>query len=548
VSRRMRRALSRRAEDRGFSLVEVMVALSLLTISAAAAVPLLLSAASASRTSKFVTQAKGLAQQRVEQMRNLPYHVDAAPAYPRVDLLDLYYPNLTAASGTTLLNVASGYVTTQTRLAEEPASGPFYRTVVSAASLGSDFTRFRQVVDVQYLTNTRAPVTPASTYDRQAQGNDVPPSLYVGVTVITGYLKPGSSGTTSTYKLYTQISDSSIAAAEVASQARASALRLTSQLDGGQLVNEAGIVNAEGSRANGASASFSAQGGTMFQNPGVTVTGAELVRGAPPDLGTASATLGRRSLVNGDACTVTCLGVTRVDNGLVSVSGSLPRVGTESAPVTAGVVRDVYGVRFSNAPTLATLALRANEPLVFMSEVTGNDLALGTAYLDATANGTGHLAKSVATAKTQLVQMFPTTFTPAGRGVVEVELRSSSLSCLAGTGGPTATGTFEAYVSYYSWATKSYVTLPVIKNGGTDVLSALDPATIQVGPTQFLSDYVGTWSNLTSARTTVAGTSVTSALEGIVSITTVATRTNDPTSTIGVRIGSLSCYAEDTRP
>jgi prepilin-type N-terminal cleavage/methylation domain-containing protein len=542
----MRKALSRRAEDRGFSLVEVMVALSLLTISAAAAVPLLLSAASASRTSKFITQAKGLAQQRVEQMRNLPYHVDATPAYPRVDLLDLYYPNLTAASGSTILNVASGYVTTQTRLAEEPASGPFYRTVVS--SLGSDFTRFRQVVAVQYLTNARAPVTPGNTYDRQVQGNDVPPSLYVGVTVITGYLKPGSSGSTPTYKLYTQISDSAIAAAEVASQARASALRLTSQLDGGQLVNEAGIVNAEGSRANGATASFSAQGGVMFQNPGLTVTGAELVRGAPPEVATGSANVGRRSLVNGDACTITCLGVTRVDNGFVSVSGSLPRVGTESAPVTAGVVRDVYGVRFSNAPTLATLALRANEPLVFMSEVTGNDLAIGTAYLDATANGAGHLAKSVATAKTQLVQMFPTTFTPAGRGVVEVELRSSSLSCLAGTGGPTATGTFEAYVSYYSWATKSYVTLPVIKNGGTNVLSALNPATIQVGPTQFLSDYVGAWSNLTAASTTVTGSSVTSNLEGIISITTAATRTGDPTSTIGVRIGSLSCYAEDTRP
>lgn len=542
MSRRMRKALRRPAGERGFSLIEVMVALSLLTVVAAAAVPLLLSAASAARTSKYVTQAKSLAQQRVEQMRNLPFHVDAAPAYPRVDLLDLYYPNLTPATGTTVQNATSGYVTTQTRLPGEPA-GPFYRTVVG--DLGTEFSRFRQIVATQYLTKTRAVVTPPTAYNRQAQGGDVPPSLYVGVTVITSYT---SGAKRPAYRLFTQIADSNAVAAEMASQARASALRITSQYDGAQLLTEAGIVNAEGSRANGATASFSAQGGLMYLNPGATVKGAELVRGGPPDVGTAATSMGRRSLVNGDACTLTCIGKTRIENGFVSVSGSLPRVGTESAPVFSGVVRETYGIRFSNDPAVSALALRVGEPILRTTEITESNLAVGTAYLDATANGAGHLVKAVAGARTQLIQLFPTTFTPSGRTVVEIELRQSQLSCLAGTGGPSATGTFEAYVRYYDWNSGTYVTLPVIKNGGTDVLASYNPSTIRVGPTQFLSDYIGTWSNLTAPQTTIAGTSVSSTLEGIVSITTVPTRTADPTSTIGIRVGSLSCYAEDTRP
>lgn len=542
MCRPMRRLLRRPAGDRGFSLIEVMVALTLLTIVAAAAIPLLLSAASASRTSKYITQAKSLAQQRVEQMRNLPFHVDAAPAYPRVDLLDLYYPNLTAASGTTLANATSGYVTTQARLEGEP-TGAFYRTVVT--NLGADFTKFRQVIATQYLTKNRGVITPAATYNRQAQGADVPPSQFLGVTVITAYVQ---SNRTTTYRVFTEISDARTPTAEIKSQARASALRITSQLAGAQLVTEAGIVSAEGSRANGSTASFSAQGGLMFLNPGESVKGAELVKGAPPDVGTSSASLGRRSLVDGDACAVTCIGKTRVDNGLVSVSGSLPRVGTATAPVTSGVVRETYGMRYSNGADNVAMALRPGAPIVRVTEADSGDLAIGTAYLDATPNGTGHAVTAAATARTELVQLFQTTFTPVDRGVVEIELRSASLSCLAGTGGPAAAAAYEAVVSYYDWATGSYVTLPAITNGGTNVLSAYDPGTIQVGPTQYLSDYIGSWSSLTGADTTTVGASVTSSLEGIVSITTAPTRAADPSSTIGIRVGSLSCYAEDTRP
>lgn len=540
----MRRALRRGAGERGFSLIEVMVALTLLTVVAAAAIPLLMSAASAARTSKYITQSKSLAQQRVEQMRNLPFHVDAAPSYPRVDLLDLYYPDLTASSGTTISNVTSGLVTTQTRLKGEPTAGAFYRRVIT--SLGPEFTKFRQVVATQYLDKNRLVITPATGYNRQAEGLDVPPSQFVGVTVITGYLKTPTS--TPTYRLFTEIADGRAPAPEISSQARTSALRITSEVGGAQLVSEAGVISAEGARANGATASFSAQGAIMFLNPGTTVKGAELVKGGPPDVALTSASLGRRSLANGDACSMACVGKTRVDDGYITVAGSLPRVGTSTNPVTAGVVRETHGIRFNNDAMVDALALRLGEPVIRVAENDDPSLALSSAYLDATPNGSGHLVTSATTAKTEVVHLFPTTFTPLGRSVVELELRSSALTCKAGTGGPSATGTFEAVVRYFDWTAQAYVELPLIKNGGTNVLSAYDPTLIQVGPTQRLSDYIGSWSNLTAAETTVTGSSVSATLEGIISITTAPTRTGDPASTIGVRVGSLSCYAEDTRP
>lgn len=544
----MRRALLRRtAGERGFSLIEVMVALTLLTIVAAAAIPLLLSAASAARTSKYVTQSKSLAQQRVEQMRNLPFHVDAAPSYPRVDLLDLYFPDLSASSGTTIKTVTSGLVTTQTRLPGEPTTGTFYRRVIT--NLGTDFAKFRQVVATQYLDKSRKVIAPDATYNRLAEGFDVPPSQFVGITVLTAYEK--SNGSMVTYRLFSEIADGRAPTPEMASEARASALRITSEYNGAQLVSEAGIISAEGARANGATASFSAQGGLMFMNPGTTVKGAELVKGGPPDVALSSAVLGRRSILDGDLCTIACFGRTRVDNGYITVAGSLPRVGTSTAPITSGVVRESQGFRYNNGSSSGfdpALALRPGESVVRVTESDETNLARSTAYLDATPNGSGHLVRAVTTTRTELVQLFPTTFTPIGRSVVEVELKSASLSCLAGTGGPVATGAFEATVRYFNWATQTYVTLPTIAQGGTDVLASYDPALIQVGPTQRLSDYISSWSNLTGATTTIDGTSVTSSLEGIVAITTAPTRTGDFASTIGVRIGSLSCYAEDTRP
>src|SRR5947209_7295025 len=91
-----------------------MVAIVLLGIAAAAIVPLLVTASAAAGQTRVSTQAKNLAQQRLEAMRDLQFHVDRQNG-PYVDLLYIYYTNLstTATSRTRGAITASGQTETQ---------------------------------------------------------------------------------------------------------------------------------------------------------------------------------------------------------------------------------------------------------------------------------------------------------------------------------------------------------------------------------------------------------------------------------------------------
>lgn len=548
----LRRALDRRrAGDAGFSLVEVLVAFTLFGIAAASTIPLLLSGAKAGQSAKLSTQAKNLAQERVDRMRNLPFHVDAKNG-PYRDLLDTYYRNLVPAGGSTLASATTGYVadTSTARVPGEPTVGAYYRYVVPAdpspAAAG-----FRQIVATQFLNSRRLPVTPPAaspyTYDSQSlTGNDVPPSQLVGVTVITSWTRLGQ---TKTFKLFSEIADAKPAAALIASQARASALRVSSTVDGSQLAAEAGVVNADGALATGSTASVIGQGAVLSLNPGTTVKGAEVVMASPPDASVGTVSSGPRYLNAGTDCTLACVGKTSVRNNAVSVTNGLPVVGAPAAPVTASVIRETVGYRFSNRPNNPNLLLAAGRPVVSAFSFVGDPLVNGSAYLAATA-GAGHDVRALAAADTEVIRLFETTFTPLGRGVLEIELVKSSLSCSAAAGTSSSLADFSAFVRYYDWANARYVTLPEIRPGAGNVLASYNPATIQVGPGRMLSDYIAGWDSLSAATTTTdpQTRAVSASLDGIVQLTTVATRDLDPTSAIAVRVGSLSCYAEDNRP
>src|SRR4051812_26001631 len=69
-----------------------MVALSLLTVVMLAALPAFLGMLRSTGTTKMETQAKNLTQERLEQMRDLRFHVDRQNG-PFLDVLDVYYTN-----------------------------------------------------------------------------------------------------------------------------------------------------------------------------------------------------------------------------------------------------------------------------------------------------------------------------------------------------------------------------------------------------------------------------------------------------------------------
>src|SRR3954466_2420663 len=107
-----------------------MVAITLVAIAAGGAIPLLIVGMKAANNSKLQTQAKNLAQQRLESMRDLAFHVDRQNG-PFVDLLDIYYTQVPAVAGIVLTTTRAGETEKGTWVsggASSPApSGAFYK-------------------------------------------------------------------------------------------------------------------------------------------------------------------------------------------------------------------------------------------------------------------------------------------------------------------------------------------------------------------------------------------------------------------------------------
>ena len=87
------RLRGRPASDEGFTLAEVITALMIFGVIAAALIPMLISATRLATIAKLSTQAKQLSVERVESMRNLPYYVAFDNGQYR-DILDIYFRDL----------------------------------------------------------------------------------------------------------------------------------------------------------------------------------------------------------------------------------------------------------------------------------------------------------------------------------------------------------------------------------------------------------------------------------------------------------------------
>ena len=90
------RLRGRPASDEGFTLAEVITALMIFGVIAAALIPMLISATRLATIAKLSTQAKQLSVERIESMRNLPYYVAFDNGQYR-DILDIYFRDLQAA-------------------------------------------------------------------------------------------------------------------------------------------------------------------------------------------------------------------------------------------------------------------------------------------------------------------------------------------------------------------------------------------------------------------------------------------------------------------
>lgn len=548
------------ADDRGFSMMEMMVALTVLALVATATIPLFISGLRAANAAKLHTQAKNLGQERLEQMRNLAYHV-AAQNGDYKDLLDTYFRS-TAVSETNSGCPAGGGYSSATR------------TYTCNVGTVTGYPAFTQRVATRFLDANSAAVAPYAGYASQTNGRDLPVTAQVSVVVTTTWKQ---FGVTKTHRLYSQIANAQPTTPLIVSQARVSAVRVGSAIIDPAtglpvtLTLEAGVVNADGSLSTGSSAAATAQGVYATLSSGEQVSGAKVALVAPPSPATGSVgSVGGTGL--GGTCAIACFGTSSIagtqkaeiaeGQPLVALP---PGVGTGRLTASLKATGNGYGFEFRNGADNTDIYLNTARPMVFMHG--GGDFARGSAFLSAANNGTTHSVSAGAMATSEVVDIMPTSLTAAAfgaarpYGMVQVSLTKAEVTCSSdGSVATFGAAPFDAKVRWFVASANAYTAwLDISATSGVDLDDpAYEPSGILLGGTDAnglpltLGHYIQSWDSLTSAEevsqpTEAGGVSARASLDGVVRITTQPTRKNIAESTITLSVGNTSCRAEDNR-
>ena len=523
------------AGDNGFSLVEIIIAMTIFMIVAVATTPLLVGGLKAGRIAQLNLQGKALGQERLERMRNLPFHV-ARQNGQYLDVLDIYFRDTVAVGA-----LAPGDTCSQRSY---DATTKTYSCTVT--NLGADYSGFRQVVKMQFLKADRCVVTPLAAYTSQTAGVDAPVSNLLGVAVTTSWsLTSGPKSFTVRSLIINAQADPNV----ISTNLQTSALDVTSNLANGDILTlEGGLLSSEGSLTTGSSASLSAVSARAGLSSGVTAVGAALSLTAPPAINGTSPTDPGGRFLDGSTCVYACFGQTAVSGDQnVTVTSGQPKVSTMSNPVQADLRRtglNVFrGYSYSNAtPAETDPGLGVIGPMVNGGSGGSSDVLRARGYLDAT--GTGATAvRTAGFVRLDHLELFPTLFAPAG--VVQVELDDASVTCQSGGGSAAVTATWSGRVRYWSAASGAYVQLAL--GPGQPALPL--PSSLQVVPGRPLSTWVQSWSALTSTTPVneTSGRRSKATISAVLSILTTETRSGDPTSPLNLAVGSLACLAEDLR-
>ncbi|MGH2746519.1 MAG: type IV pilus modification PilV family protein [Actinomycetota bacterium] len=164
-------------EERGFTLVEMMASILVFAIMTLGMVPLLASSMRGATVGRAATVGKNAAVEEMERIRGFPYHISYAAQNQKVDLLDLFFPNMGAG-----YDSATGVFTTTctTTTLDNPAC---------PRSIPSGYTI---TVAARFITpNTSGgydAVTPPAGYQwDSATGADFPPAQFMDFTVTSSW-------------------------------------------------------------------------------------------------------------------------------------------------------------------------------------------------------------------------------------------------------------------------------------------------------------------------------------------------------------------------
>lgn len=570
-------------EDGGFSLIEIVVAMGLLMVVLTASLPMLLSMLRSTVTTKMNMQGKNLAQERLEQLRDLRFHVDRQNG-PFLDLLDLYFTNANSSGSPTTIPSGAGtltgrYVATGT---SNGIAAPLYE--VSTGSLPGA-GQFSQVVLAQFL-GVNGAVLPASRYqglyDSQLVGRDASPSLVVRFTVVTSWMQ---AGTPKSYRTTTVITEGGPEAPGIQTQAKAVAVSLSSTgADAATLQLQGGLATLDGAQSSGSSVAGYITGALATRTGEAVVTGEVGQFSLPTQSAT---TTGAGGAQGGGACSWFGFGPNSVTNATADVSSGLPKapanVDTSAPPnVSTGAIKQGTSntcgmLSFDNLagggvgrPTTDALGFQMGAVPYVRVPDTGSSAAgiTGSGYVTASALTASprQVKAGGRVSQSQPVVLFPNNPESGGRGLVSAKV-TGSVDCVSGTLGAAGTvlGTYTLELGWWgkgsadsvarwhtaTWTYNSGESTPLVFSG-----DVWEPDATVLGNGSTLGQLVtATVPSATSGRVSAgAGTGVRGFANGILTLTTAPTLTNENVlasgaghSAIKVQLGELICVSDDQR-
>ncbi|HEX2196839.1 MAG TPA: type II secretion system protein, partial [Actinomycetota bacterium] len=172
--------------ERGLTLLETLIAITIFSIMTIGLVPLLGSAMKSGAASRTESVARNVAGKAMERLRGLRYHASYSSTPRKVDLLDHFFPGRTPTHSTSVTTgfvaAANSYVTTCERTVDLAACNSLPASRELPADADYKITVTATFKDPESPATT---VPVPATYAWNSPGNDTPPSQLLQVVVRT---------------------------------------------------------------------------------------------------------------------------------------------------------------------------------------------------------------------------------------------------------------------------------------------------------------------------------------------------------------------------
>lgn len=581
--------LHRKRAEGGFTLVETLAALVVFGIVTLGVVPLLSGAVRGASLSRSITVGKNLALDSMERIRGLPYFIAYGAQNKRVDVLDLYYPTYTAATGLYRTTCTSATTTTPAC----PKQLPSGYTITYEA-------RFVTPSAGDVSPQTYSVVVPSTDYAwNSLAAKDLPPTRLLEMTINVTWTNTGRSrsfrlrtligdrkfgdvkmnGTARvdyTIQVLTQFVDATGQKSELIALAGTAESRIETRLltSADQFVRAATIRLVELPAAEGL--------------PGIdldSATGATSSLHAPPDTTSSGATGSDSDITHpkisdprnpSELFVVAAVDDTETRDVRTAIGNETPLANGYFDFRPGGSNIHLWVKNQADTGNDAVLRLDpTRRQLSFRAPAGGSDtITGGTAAVTVKPPDAGRKVDMTATAQFRDMRVLPTTF--ISTGIVTVDTFSANVNCrsTANSGTDVATATWTATLRYWAadqngdgnFTDPGYrsVSLSSAELGGGDPLATIksqnplvysgdpllpsDDIYLFNDPALGRAGYLDAWSAQPGVVTSDAtGRTTTAIIDGALRIDTAPTNPLLPESGLNISIGKLNCEAVDQR-